>query len=138
MSKNTLVRWVESLLRAIIAGLAGIGVACVTNHFARRPNVAYFASIVATGVIVAILNHESRSEASATPPEESGTMVPPKMPIAPVVATERAADPAPSSPYPERQTLPLRRDTAARQDGLSLESETSAQSSSTTTHEGMQ
>jgi len=59
--------WWDSIVRAVVSALAGIGTACVTSHLTHRPNAAFFVSVLATGISIAFLNRQSRTDSDTTP-----------------------------------------------------------------------
>lgn len=116
--RSTRMRWIDSILRAIIAGLAGIGAACITNHVSRRPNSAYFISIVTTGIVVAVLNRDSRAEPSEpTPVQSERSPTPP--PPAPSAVTPRAlVAGVEAARFPELDNPPMNNELTRRESSV--------------------
>jgi hypothetical protein len=80
---------VNGLIRAVIAGLAGVGVGCITHVFGAAMRLGVITGAVGAGVIVAVLSarngtsqpHEPTSGVPADlPPREPNSESPPNLP----------------------------------------------------------
>lgn len=87
--------WWDSIVRVVVSVLAGIGTACFTNHLTHRPNAAFLVSVLVTGISIAVLNRQSRTDSGTTP---RGSLIPKPKPVSPpIVQSERNAEASPST-----------------------------------------